>query len=586
MNFLKIKFVVLLLCLFCISVSAQIPAGYEKGLNSISKDEMYKSVLYLASDSLKGRPAGSEENLAAAKYIAAKFKQYGLKPLYTSVKKAVKKEAEEESVTEDDENVSSSELDIYLQKFNIKKAKLTERCGLALQQNTGETKQCRNYAFRTDFLLQYSGCENLNVTAPVVFAGYGIDKGEKGYSDYIDENGKELDVKNKIVVVADGYPLENDEQSIFSKSRNPLYRNQMRKADIARDKGALAMIIVSSALKNDPPINFKYEKSLGSFDRDIFSLPELERNDIPVFYINKNVITDILKGTGKDYRKMLESIDKTLKPVSFEVSGKNMSFEINFDSRLLSTQNVAGLIEGTDPELKNELIVVGAHYDHVGFGYYGAMNKENKGKIHNGADDNASGTAALIEIAEAFSKNPGKRSVLFLAFTGEENGMLGSKYYVNEQPLMPLNKTIAMLNLDMISRNNPGLLSVGGAFYSRDLIKIAERANEKTGFELLYNTGLLTSASDQAPFLRKEIPALFFFSGMHEDYHTPTDDIEKVNFEKAEKVAKLAYLTGWITANENEKPQYKNTTIEERTKIVRESIERQGKFEKNNKNNN
>jgi Zn-dependent M28 family amino/carboxypeptidase len=208
------------------------------------------------------------------------------------------------------------------------------------------------------------------------------------------------------------------------------------------------------------------------------------------------------------------------------------------------------------------------------------MRQEDKGKIHNGADDNASGTCGVIELAEAFSKSRPKRSIMFIAFTAEENGLIGSKYYVYEQPLKPLDKTIAMLNLDMISRNNEKLLWIGGAFYSDDLRMLAEKANKEVGFELFYNVGLLTNASDQAAFLRRKIPALFFFAGDHEDYHTPEDDIEKVNLNKIQKVCKLVYLTAEEISNREEKPVYESLTMEERSDLVKDSISRQKLYKK------
>jgi Zn-dependent M28 family amino/carboxypeptidase len=206
------------------------------------------------------------------------------------------------------------------------------------------------------------------------------------------------------------------------------------------------------------------------------------------------------------------------------------------------------------------------------------MSQDNAGQVHNGADDNASGTAGIIELAEAFSKLRPKRSLLFTAFSAEENGLIGSRYYVYEQPLKPLDKTVAMLNLDMISRNNEKVLWIGGAFYSDDLRFVAEEANKETGFELLYNVGLLTNASDQAPFLRRKIPALFFFAGDHPDYHTPADDVDKISIDKIQSVCRLAFRTAEIIANRTERPVYKDLSMEERANLVKESINRQKKY--------
>ncbi|MCU7523166.1 MAG: M20/M25/M40 family metallo-hydrolase [Ignavibacteria bacterium] len=559
---------------------AQIPEGYEKGLSTINKKEIYKTISVLAADSMKGRPSGSRENLEAADYIAEKFRLLGLKPLFTTPKKVVHKSAE----GEDENNLvpfeDASVNDPYFQKFVIKRSKISDKNSLSVTRNFPQGSFRQSFKYLNDFLVQFSIPENISISAPVVFAGYGIDKGENGYSDYVDKNGKSLDVKDKIVLIVDGFPQERDTASLFSKSRNVLYRNPLRKADLAEEKGALAVIIVSSPFKNEPPLSIKYEKFLHTLQRDIFSLPGQEKKKIPVIYASGKILNELFDGNERNLQGVLEDIDKGLSPGSFEFANRTVSFDISFDEEILSAQNVAGIIEGSDPVLKDEFVVVGAHYDHIGLGQYGSGISENVGKIHNGADDNASGVSGMLEIAEAFSKYPSKRSILFVAFSGEERGMLGSKYYVNEQPLKPLDKTVAMLNLDMISRNGRNDLFLGGAFYSRELIRIAERANGKLSMNLFYNTGLYTMASDQGPFLRKGIPSLFFFCGMHEDCHMPTDDLEKVDVEKAVNVTKLAYLTAWITGNETVKPAFKEVSMDERIEIVRESQSRMGKGRK------
>ena len=170
----------------------------------------------------------------------------------------------------------------------------------------------------------------------------------------------------------------------------------------------------------------------------------------------------------------------------------------------------------------------------------------------------------MIELAEAFSHCKPKRSVIFIAFSGEENGILGSRYYAYQNPYKNIDNTIAMVNLDMIGRNEAELVWVGGIFYSEDLKKVVQEANAGLNFELLYNVGLLTFASDQGPFIRKKVPSLFFFSGLHDDYHTPSDDVDKINFDKAERITKLAYLSSWILANQEDKPKYREATMDEK----------------------
>jgi aminopeptidase YwaD len=549
-------------------------------LNSISKNEIFESVKFLASDSLKGRAAGTDENLIAAMFIADKFRQYGLTPM-------IKKDTFSKTILPVDEDAKDYSYDVedqsfneYFQRFYFQKTTLAGNNELFIIRNSGEAYLKKGYTFGVDFYVQYYGSSSIEAAAPVVFAGYGITEGEDGYNDYLDSTGIEVDVNNKIVIMIDGHPQQGDSSSKFSKARNPQYRNPLRKAEAALSKGAMAVVLLSSPLMNDPQIQVKYERLARAFSKSSDRLPEQPKRSLPIIYAGKNVAVDLFEGTGIKLKDHMAAIDYNLRPSAVELNNKTISYAVNVTNELVATQNVIGFLEGTDPVLKNEVIVIGAHYDHVGLGYYGSMKRENIGQIHNGADDNASGTAGIIELAEAFSKAKPRRSIVFAAFTAEENGLIGSKYYVYEQPLIPLENTVGMINLDMISRNNEKLIWIGGAFYTDDLRFVAEEANKEIGMELLYNVGLLTNASDQAPFLRRKIPALFFFAGDHEDYHTPTDDIEKINAAKAESVCKLAFLTAQIIANREQKPEFRDLPMDERAALVKESIARQKKYKK------
>jgi len=221
---------------------------------------------------------------------------------------------------------------------------------------------------------------------------------------------------------------------------------------------------------------------------------------------------------------------------------------------LQSTRNVVGLIEGTDPKLKNEIVIIGAHYDHVG---YLKQHKEGEDYIFNGADDNASGTSAVLAIAKAFgvAKQKPKRSVLLTAFAGEEKGLFGSRAYV-EQPLLPLANTVAMLNLDMVGRNAPDSVSVGGVTRSPDLIKINEEENREVGLHLDYSIEQYHNRSDQYNFARKKIPFLFYHTGEHADYHRLGDHADKINENKIAKIATLAFRVAWQAANTNQRFRY------------------------------
>ncbi len=568
---------------------AQIPAGYQSGLESITSKEMIDHIGYLAADSLKGRAAGSQENLAAATYIAERFRSCGLTPLIAGRQFTLPAPAEstlttllaEKKDVNDNEKNQTTSLEQYFQKFSIRRSRLTDNQSLSFTRRFGGGQTEMQYDYRKDFFVQHGGVpRSLSVTAPVVFVGYGIDEGEDGYNDYAFRDNVEFPVRNKIVVMVDGFPQDDNPASTFSMARKALYRNPLRKAEAAAKKGALAVLLIGSPLKQEPPFNIKYQQLARAFERNVDYLPERVSQTIPIFYISASAAGDLFAASRERLDSILMQINQTLKPHQTNFRDMTVSFQVNVRSELLNTQNVVGVLAGTDSVLKNEYVVVGAHYDHVGLGYYGAMNRADTGKIHNGADDNASGTAALMEIAQAFSKTPPRRSMLFVGFSGEENGLLGSRYYVNVQPMKPLDQTVVMLNCDMIGRNERELVWIGGGFYSDDLRVVADAANKegKLGFELLYNTGMLTSASDQAPFLRKDIPALFFFSGLHDDYHTPADDVNKIDSDKASRIAKLAYLTGWGVSNSDKRPQYRELSVAERAVLMKDSKERQDKI--------
>ena len=211
--------------------------------------------------------------------------------------------------------------------------------------------------------------------------------------------------------------------------------------------------------------------------------------------------------------------------------------------------NVVGFLEGSDSVLKKEILIIGAHYDHVG--PYKSKNFP-QDSIFNGADDNASGTAGVMALAKAFTlmNDRPKRSILFIAFGGEELGLVGSTYYCNN-PLFPLENTVAMLNMDMISRNAPDLLYIVASKKSPELKAINEKENEKIGMRLEYNQDVFINSSDHAPFLNKKVPAIFFFTGVNKVLHSPKDEADTIDSGKAEKIARLVFYNALFIANDS-----------------------------------
>lgn len=569
--------VVLFALLLGIRISAQVEPGYEAGLKYIDQSNLKKHISFLSDDSLKGRGEGSKENLIAAMYVANKFRAAGLKPLKSTefVKPAKESEYNKPLKTED-ENLYSG----YLQKFSIQNVELSADQGFQLMKSSGGSEVILTYKYNQDFFIEYAGSDDISVKAPLVFCGFGVNSPELRYNDFADKNGNELDLKNKIAVIVDSYP-----EWIGNKmGRIPIeFRTIKKKVEYAEKKGALAVIVVRSPLVNDDPVDEKYKKAFVLFSRDHYRLQDQLRNDIPVYYLTDKVANEIFtKQYGKKLSVILGEMTSSKRPYAFEMD-MSASLSIKTKSTSIPMQNVAGFLEGTDPQLKNEAIIICAHYDHLGYGYYGALDKSRIGQIHNGADDNASGVAGILELVRAFSANRPKRSVVFLSFSGEEVGMLGSKYYVDYQPLFPVEKTVACLNLDMIGRNGSNFIWLVGAFQGRDIINTVKSANEKVGMDLFYNVGMLSMASDQAYFLRKKIPSVFFYDNEDTDYHTPSDKISKIDFDKVERVSRLAYISGWTLANQKSRPQYLDLTQQEKEELVKESIVR---FKKLNSENN
>jgi Zn-dependent M28 family amino/carboxypeptidase len=251
----------------------------------------------------------------------------------------------------------------------------------------------------------------------------------------------------------------------------------------------------------------------------------------------------LLAKTGKTVIEFKQEIDKTGKPHSVPLK-KIVRMETNVSHSSRYTMNVIGMIKGSDPSLRDEFVVIGAHYDHIGI-------KAELGEVYYGADDNASGTGALLEIAQAFSQcsRKPKRSILFIAFTGEERGLIGSQYYV-DHPVVPLSKTVAMFNMDMIGRNDPDIIDIG-CMGDENLITFSNDASRIVDINIHFNKDNIHVSTDHASFLIKDIPVLFYHDGGGDFAHKTIDTWDKLLPQKIEKVARLCFLTAYSIADKN-----------------------------------
>jgi aminopeptidase YwaD len=351
-----------------------------------------------------------------------------------------------------------------------------------LQVKSGETLRAGE-----DWMpLGISPNQKLDLTG-VVFPGYGITANELNYNDY-----KGAYTKTQVAVIQKGTPDGDNPHGRFTTA------GQLRfKVAAAQSAGVGALLIISSEddLKND---------SLAKLHYDNAGLA-----GIPVAVISKQAAEKL-------------------------ANAKEVTLRTDVVRADVPAHNVVGVIEGSDPILKNESIVIGAHYDHLGRGGEGSL-APRPGEIHHGADDNASGTAGVLELARIFSTQKLKRTLVFIAFSGEEEGLLGSNYYVNH-PLMPLDKTVAMINMDMIGRMKDRKLIVGGVGTAKEWRQLLTTSNN--GFELTMNEDGY-GPSDQSSFYSKQIPVLFFWTGTHNDYHKPSDTSDKINYDDEARILSL-----------------------------------------------
>jgi aminopeptidase YwaD len=480
----------------------------------ITAGEIREYIKYLASDALEGRGSGTPGNAEAAIYIATDLKLWGLKP--------------------------AGDNGTFFQPFEFVsavKAGEHNACAIEARALAGGKK---GLSVDTDFRpLGFSATGS--ASGQVVFAGYGISAPDKSYDDYAG-----LDVTGKIVIVLRFAPDGSAAQSDFQR-----YTSLRNKARIAREKGAAAMILVTGPADDaeDGLIKISNDQGAGS-------------SGLPAISMKRDAADLILAASGWTVKSLQDTIRKSHVPHSFAIEGSSATLQTEITRVTSQTSNIVAYLEGNDPTLKDEVLVLGAHMDHLGKGGPGSGSMvPDTIAIHNGADDNASGTAALLELAEAFAAHQQqlKRTVIFVFFSGEELGTLGSGYYVS-QPFFPLKQTVAMLNMDMVGRLRDRSLTIGGSGTSASWGSILARENADSTFALTLNPDGF-GPSDHASFYGKDIPVLFFFTGVHDDYHKPTDDWDKINYPGEEQIAKFVYRIAWDIDTMAVRPQFTRVQV-------------------------
>lgn len=493
-----------------------------KYAQTITSDELKDILTILASDEMEGRETATNGQKKAEQFIVSKLKSFGIPPV------------DRKGIT-----------DGYLQKMPFTREEWGK---VTITANGKEYIHLRDfYAFRSVnmFMSAYS-------TDEITFLGYGID--DDSYSDY-----EGADVKGKVIMILSGEPTDKEGKSWITKNEKPSSwsSNWKKKLRTAKEKGVKAVLII------DPNAG----KNIGRFRRWLvepsLSIGKPEKKELSTansFYISPEMARSLV-GKGKKLAKASKKITKNGKPYGFTFSC-DITMEQEKKQEAESSTNVLAFIEGNDEQLKEEIVVVTAHYDHLG---------KRGNEVYNGADDNGSGSSALIELAQAYARaqkdgNGPRRSVLLMWVSGEEKGLLGSEYYV-QNPIFPLENTIVDVNVDMIGRvdkehlNNPKYIYViGSDRLSSELHEINENANSKyTQIELDYTYNAEDDPnryyyrSDHYNFAELGIPAIFYFSGVHDDYHKITDTVDKIQFDKMEVIARLVFHTSWELANRDKR---------------------------------
>lgn len=522
----------------------------DKGYNAITKEVLQGQLEFLASDWTEGRETGTKGEYMASDYIASMFKLYGLLPGgdLEQLRFGRGQRGGAQSPRPEPKRT-------YFQNINFVESSPGATQEMSVITKSGTGSRAVDFDYQTDFSVN-TGQVGIEAEVPIVFVGYGLVDAKNGYDDF-----KGLDLKGKFVIKLNGFPGSKDVNSkAYEKFKpvvpvpDPNAPRQFRQGGFSRypwanEKGVIGIIEYRAG--NDPTTqwatNVPFRFNTDTYEGDVPQVRNRksmqimgDKIDVPVMIlqVTDRVINEIISGLGIDFAAIEKQISETGKPASRELTGKFIRIKTTVDSRIVRGRNVVGVIEGKSTD---EIIVIGGHYDHLG---------KQDGFVFNGADDNASGTVGVMTIAKAMMATGIKpeKTMVFCAWTGEEKGLLGSKFF-NDHPYK--DKILCDLNFDMISRNDPGenqdnkiMMNYSNKF------PISKELTEK--FNKDYNMGLEIKftgsdkpggGSDHASFANKEIPIYYFMAGMPPEYHKFNDHVELVVWDKFLKIVQLGYLS-------------------------------------------
>jgi hypothetical protein len=550
---------------------APVPVREAKGFDAISEASLKANLRYIASDDLAGRMSLQPGDDAATNWIASQLAKAGADPAV----------------------VGAYGIPHYLQKFDVEEYRPARAQSSVKMTRAGKD----TLWFTPDALGTYRHA--LDLTAPVVFAGYGITAPELRYDDY-----KGIDARGKLVLVFDHEPQEDDPRSIFNGTGNTRYATTRVKLLNAQKHGAVGLVVVAEPNRKHPTNAERAAKIAVNTAGGVrvtrtvpLPLQALVDDEvhIPTVSVLDKVAVELLASSGTTPSALQTAIDKDLTPQGRDLPDTTLTLHLrNIMERTATTANVAAILQGSDPKLRAETVLISAHHDHDGEAPcapgQGGVDEVGAATpagdkcmdVWHGADDNGSGTVGVIELARAFLANADKggprprRSILFVVFASEERGLLGS-YYMAAHPIRPLKTTRAMINFDMIGRDEQaspqtdGLIAIPadttnrlnliGALYSPQYDQIVKEEDKRVGLTLDdrfdHESALnVFFRSDQFPFVLHDVPAFWWFTGFHPDYHHITDTVEKIDYPKMRKILQLAYLCAWRFGDDAETPAF------------------------------
>lgn len=486
----------------------------QKGTESITAAELKVHLNFLAADEFRGRNTPSRELKIASRYLATMVESYGFKPLMPN-------------------GSFYQEIPLDISAYSKLKTRITLKTELSEQE----------FFFPEAFGIKIGPGVDEKYSGEVVFCGYGLQAPDLNWDDYGD-----VDLKGKILIILD-VKLPED-HVLRPKENRSILRGRAFMTAFKKGASAVLSVVDEERERNFAQNDYHFDNSERGIpiDKEISSTPYARKGFPLLAEIRHKVATEILNISKKELLNMFEMIRNGKQVPSKEFPGKNAEISVGSERRKGYTYNVVAYLEGSDKELKNEYVLFGSHHDHIG---------AREGKIYNGADDNGSGTVAMLEIAQALAIERPKRSVIMVWHTAEEKGLIGAHYFVKNSPV-PVEKMSAEINLDMLCRNDPNsLYLIGSKFLSTELdAAIHTMNNNYIHMNLDYSCDGLAHPkrwffrSDHYPYIQYGIPAVWLFCGATEDYHQETDTIDRADFSKMEKAARLAYLTAYEIGNE------------------------------------